>query len=108
MSERVERVAKNEATAREINEGIEQAHTGSPGDYFRIVCECGNFACERVIAISIPEYEAVRSDPLLFAVVAAHVMPGVEDVVRAMDRFSIVRKHEGVPAEIAEQEDPRS
>jgi hypothetical protein len=108
MTEREERVAKNEATSRELNEGIEQAHAGSPIDYFRIVCECGDLACERVIAISIPEYEAIRSDPLLFAVVPTHIMPDVEDLVRTTDRFSVVRKHEGVPAEIAEREDPRS
>lgn len=108
MSEREERVAQNEAATREMNERIEQAHADSPGDYFRIICECGNPGCARVIAISIPEYEALRSDARLFAVLHDHVRPDVEDVVRTTDRFTVVRKHEGVPAEIAEQEDPRS
>lgn len=108
MSERQERVAQNEAASREMNEQIEQAHADSPGDYFRIICECGNLGCARVIAISISEYQAIRSDARLFAVLPDHVMPDVEDVVRRTDRFTVVRKHEGVPAEIAEQEDPRS
>lgn len=101
-------MAQNEAASREMNEQIEQAHADSPGDYFRIICECGNLDCTRVIAISISEYQAIRSDARLFAVLPDHVMPDVEDVVRRTDRFTVVRKHEGVPAEIAEQEDPRS
>lgn len=108
MSEREARVAKNETTSREINEKIEQAHPRSPDDYFRILCECGLADCERVIAIAIPEYEALRSDARQFAVVRSHVMPDVEDIVRDTERFTVVRKHEGTPARIAEEEDPRS
>ena len=108
MTAREERVAQNEAASREMNEQIEQAHADSPGDFFRIICECGNAGCTRVIAISIPEYEALRSDARLFAVLADHVVPDVEDVVRRTDRFIVVRKRDGAPAEIAEREDPRS
>jgi hypothetical protein len=108
MSEREARVARNEATTREMNEQIEQAHPRSADNYFRIICECGNTECTRVIAISIPEYEAVRSDARQFAVVRTHVMPDVEEIVREVDRFTVVRKHNGIPAEIAVEEDPRS
>ena len=108
MSGREERVAQNEASSREMNEKIELAHADSPGDYFRILCECGRSDCERVIAITIPEYEEIRSDAREFAVVGAHVMPDVEDVVRETERFTVVRKHEGTPAEVSEEEDPRS
>ena len=108
MGEREARVAQNEATSREINEQIEQAHPRSPDDYFRTVCECGRRDCTRVIAISVPEYEAVRSDARQFAVVRTHVIRDVEDVVRQTERFTVVRKHEGTPSEIAEEEDPRS
>jgi hypothetical protein len=108
MGEREERVAQNEATTREINEEIEHAQARSPDDYLRIVCECGQRDCTRVIAISVGEYEALRSDARHFAVVTTHVIPDVEDVVRETDRFSVVRKHEGTPAQIVEDEDPRS
>jgi hypothetical protein len=107
MSEREERIARNEASAREINEGIEEAQPRSAEDEFRIVCECGQRGCTRLIAISIPEYEAIRSDPTLFAVVKGHDLPDVEEVVRGTDRFSVVRKRRGIPAEIAVEEDPR-
>jgi hypothetical protein len=108
MTEREARVAQNEATSREMNEKIEQAHLRSPDEYFRIFCECGRSDCERVIAIAILEYEEIRSDAREFAVVRSHVMPDIEDVVRDTERYAVVRKHEGTPAEVAEQEDPRS
>jgi len=108
MGEREARVARNEAAIREMNEQIEQANPRSTDDYFRVICECGKRDCTRVIAISIPEYEGIRSDPRYFAVVRTHVMPSVEEIVRETDRFTIVRKRGGTPAEIAEEEDPRS
>jgi hypothetical protein len=106
---RAERVARNEATSREINERLERAHEGDPSDrYLRMVCECGLAACDRMIAITTPEYERVRSDPRWFAVLREHVVPDAEIVLEEHDRFVVVTKREGKPAEIAEQQDPRS
>ena len=57
VSSRDERVARNESTTREINEGIEQAHqAASTPDHVRIVCECGRLECDRVLAITVAEY----------------------------------------------------
>ena len=109
VSDRAERVARNEATSREINERLEHAHEGAPSDrYLRMVCECGLATCDRVIAITMPEYERVRSDPRRFAVLREHVVSDAEVVVEEHDRFVVVVKREGTPAEIAEQQDPRS
>jgi hypothetical protein len=108
MSERGARIARNEASSREINEGIENARPANPGDYVRMVCECGRPDCSRLIAITIQEYEAVRADPRTFAVYRTHVSPDVEEPVWTDERFVIVRKREGTPAAIAEEEDPRS
>jgi hypothetical protein len=61
VSSREERVARNESTTREINENIERAHqAASTPDHVRIVCECGRLECDRVLAITIAEYESVR------------------------------------------------
>lgn len=109
MGSREERVARNEATTREINEGIQEAHDGGPSDkQIRMLCECGNPSCERVIAITVQEYERVRSEGRRFAVVHEHVLEDVEDVVEETDRFVVVEKHEGEAAEVAMEEDPRS
>jgi hypothetical protein len=109
MTGREDRVARNEATSREINEEIEDAHDGAHSDqYIRIVCECGRESCDRLIAITVGEYERVRSDARTFAVVRDHLMPDVERVVDETDRFVIVAKREGTPAETVSEEDPRT
>jgi hypothetical protein len=106
---RKERLARNEASAREINEQIEEAHgDGSLVRYLRVVCECGLDACERVVAITAAEYEQVRSDPVQFVIVREHLIEDLERIVRETDRFVVVAKREGTPARTAEQEDPRS
>jgi hypothetical protein len=106
MSEREERVARNEAISREINEGIERA-VGSREGYVRMTCECGLSDCQALVAISIGEYEVLRSDPRRFAVVRDHVMADVEEAVSVTDRFVVVQKREGTPAEVSEDLDPR-
>ena len=108
MGEREARIARNETFSREINEGIENARPASPGDHVRMVCECGRPDCSSLIAITIQEYEAVRADPRTFVVHHSHVSPDVEEPVRTDDRFVVVRKREGTPAAVAEEEDPRS
>ena len=109
MPSREDRVARNEVAAREINEGIEDAHAGAPADrYLRVVCECGRDECDRVIAITKPEYEEVRRDPVRFAVARGHVIADVERVVDRTDRFVVVTKRDGEAREVASEEDPRS
>jgi hypothetical protein len=108
MSGQDERVTRNEATTREINEDIERAHqAASTPDHVRIVCECGRLECDRVLAVTLAEYESVRADPRQFAVARDHVMADVERVVAETDRYAVVAKREGTPAAVAIEEDPR-
>lgn len=108
MSSREERVARNESTTREINEDIELAHQhASQSDHIRILCECGSEDCDRVIAITVAEYESVRADARRFAVAHNHVIADLEQVVAGTDRYAVVAKREGTPAAVAVEEDPR-
>ena len=108
MTDREARVAKNEAVAREINEGIEEAMAAvSHEGYARMLCECGQADCERVIAISVAEYEEARRDARRFVIVKEHLIPDVERIVDETGRFVVVQKREGTPAEVAEATDPR-
>jgi carbamoyl-phosphate synthase large subunit len=69
MGLREERVAKNEAVAREINEQIEQAvESIPPGSFVHIICECGYDTCDLFIAVLKEEYEEVRDDSRQFIV----------------------------------------
>jgi 5-bromo-4-chloroindolyl phosphate hydrolysis protein len=111
VSSRDERVARNEATTRQINEDIQQAHqaasTPDHVDHVRIVCECGRLECDRVLAITLAEYQSVRADPRQFAVARDHVTADVEQVVAETDRYAVVAKRPGTPAAVAIEEDPR-
>jgi len=109
MSEREARVALNEAANRDINEMIKVARTSTTTttEYFRVLCECGRDTCDRQLAISTAEYERVRSDPRWFAVQKDHVMPEMESVAWESERFAVVQKREGTPADVAESLDPR-
>ena len=98
-------MARKEASAREINEGLEEADNS--GTYVRMICECGRDFCDRVVAITTAEYEEIRSDPVQFVVVKEHLIPDIERVVAQTDRFMIVAKREGEPAAVAVEEGPR-
>ena len=72
-----------------------------------IVCECGYDKCDSIIALTKDEYEGIRNDPRQFCVVQEHVIQDVEAIVKENDRFAIVAKREGTPAEVAIRTDPR-
>ncbi len=105
MSSRAERMGKNEALFREVNERIREI-TSYDGDV-EFLCECGDPACARPIVMSLAEYEDVRSDPVRFAVLRDHVIPDVERVVADLERFVTVEKLAGEQA-LARYTDPRS
>ena len=113
MTSREERAARNETIARHINERIEQAHTEAglfqEGDgHVRVLCECGLTECDRVLTITLVEYESVRADLRRFAVAVDHQMADVEAVVARTDRYVVVAKREGTPAKVAIEQDPRA
>jgi hypothetical protein len=72
-----------------------------------MVCECGREACDRIIAITLTEYDRVRANPLQFVVAPGHVVEDVDRVVDRAERYVVVAKREGTPAEVAEEEDPQ-
>jgi 5-bromo-4-chloroindolyl phosphate hydrolysis protein len=109
MASREERMALNEAAARDINEEIEQAHQGEPaGRRISITCECALKSCDRRIDITMAEYQRVRSDPRRFAIVPEHFIGDIEAIVEENDRFAVVAKRQGTPADVAIEQDPRS
>ena len=109
MGFREERVARNEASAREMNEEIEDSYASHRLDTFlSVVCECGLAECDVFLRVTKSEYEEVRSDPRRFLIDRTHLIADVEDVVSETDRFTVVEKREGEAAEVATRTDPRS
>ena len=106
---REERVARNEALFREVNERIKELNEDAPAETAsEFVCECGDPACTEPVSLTVREYEEVRRDPTDFAVLPGHVVPEVEVVIASNDRFAVVRKNEPQAARVAVREDPRS
>jgi hypothetical protein len=102
-SETERRVAFNEATFREINEGVRGER---PDGRLSFRCECGRLGCNRLIALSRDEYEGVRRSPRRFFMLPGHEIPEFEQVVERRDRYTVVEKNENV-ADIAERTYPR-
>jgi hypothetical protein len=110
MDPRQERLVRNEALFREVNERIEEVAThsaDSPDHLFDFLCECSNADCTLLLHLTHTEYERARGEPDVFVVAPGHELPEIEHVVARTDRYQLVKK-EGEAAEFAERRDPRS
>jgi hypothetical protein len=109
VDSRQQRVAKNEALFRRVNERIEEINEALPGDSESdFLCECGNDDCTAPVSLTLSEYEEVRSDPTHFLIAHGHEAVDVETVVRETDRYAVVKKFAGEAERIAVETDPRS
>jgi hypothetical protein len=105
---RGERIGRNEAVFREINERLKEIGEGLDllEETAVFVCECANSSCSAPIRMSLSEYEQIRADPELFFVVPGHEILDVESVVETGKGYDVVRKHQEA-AEVARERDPR-
>jgi hypothetical protein len=99
-----QRVARNEAAFRKVNEAIERGRQTREG-LLGFVCECGRLGCNEIIELFLSEYEAVRADGRRFAVRHGHQV-GPEAVIETHERYLVVAK-QGRAGDIAEFSDPR-
>jgi hypothetical protein len=107
-----DRIARNEALFREVNERVqelERQRQDATDERVRweFLCECGQETCTDPVKMTRAEYEAVRSDPVRFAVLPGHEQPEVEVVRERTDRFLVVEKVPG-EADVARATDPRA
>jgi hypothetical protein len=107
---REERLSVNEALFREVNERVaevaEQFIAGeSPVDFS---CECGNRGCAEQIAMTMGDYEALRSEATHFAVVPGHEVPNIERVVERHPNYFVVEKQDPDAEEVARETGPRT
>jgi hypothetical protein len=114
MKSRLERIARNEAWFRNVNEQIEQMHKkAETGDRapeetrWEFQCECGvpDDACDARVEMTIAEYEAVRTQDDRFVLFPGHETRGLERVVQENERFVVVDKVAGAEPFVAD--DPR-
>lgn len=101
------RLAANEALMRNVNEGIERGQWPGDDEPVGFRCECARLGCTVLLALTVAEYEHVRTNPQRFVVGPGHEEPRVETVVKEHDGYLVVEKH-GDAGEVAEALDPRS
>ena len=107
-----ERVAGNEALFREVNERMAEAADQFAGredesTAIEFVCECGRTGCAEKMAMTLAEYEHVRSEPTYFAVVPGHELPEIERVVERHANYLVVEKSDEDADQVARETDPR-
>jgi hypothetical protein len=99
----IRRVARNQATLRMINEGM----NGQRGDGLTaFLCECGTLGCNRLIMLRRAHYDAVRAEPRRFLVAPGHIVNELEHVVEQHPEHAVVQTHPHT-SEVAEQTYPR-
>ena len=111
MDARAERVGRNEALFREVNEQVESLNrrfSAAVEDTMDIVCECADLACIERVTVPLATYERVRAEPTLFLVKPGHEQGDVEDVVAETADFSVVRKRAPDARRVVEATDPRA
>ena len=109
MDSRQQRVAKNEALFRQVNERIEEVNEKLDSEGLSdFLCECGDDDCTTPISLTLAEYEDVRSVPTHFAIALGHEVVDVEEVISTGDRYAVVEKYAGEAERIAVETDPRS
>jgi hypothetical protein len=109
VDSRQQRIAKNEALFRRVNERIEEINEALAGDSASdFLCECGDDDCTTPVSLTLAEYEEVRRDPTHFLIAHGHDVIDVEKVIRETDRYAVVKKFAGEAERIAVETDPRS
>jgi hypothetical protein len=96
--------ARNQSLFREVNERIAELSHSAPFPSF--ICECADESCDETMALTLEQYERVRSDANRFAVLPGHELPAVEEIVEATDRYVVVAKL-GRGQQLAARLDPR-
>ncbi len=110
MASDVERIARNEAVAREGNGRMHawpERREQAPAERSVFLCECGNEGCRGRIWLTEAEYEAVRADEMRFAVLVGHDLPEAERVVKDHGRYVLVEKDEELRTAVEQTYGPR-
>jgi hypothetical protein len=106
---REERLAKNEALFRDVNERVREisGDSWSVSEPVEFLCECVLTDCLERVVLPLPAYEEVRADPTHFVLLPGHQRPDIESVVAAGDGYLVVEKNDETKPLVID-EDPRS
>lgn len=96
MDARDERIARNEALLREVNERIhevgERLQVLPDNGELDFLCECGGPTCGKVVQMQATDYQRVRADSDRFVIVPGHEDAEIERVVERHEAYLVVDK----------------
>lgn len=101
------RIGENEAAFREVNEIIERGRWPAEGRPVAFRCECAQLECNRLIDLSIAEYEEIRRHSRRFAVAPGHAVEGEAERMVEIRPGHIVVEKTGTAGSVADETDPR-
>ena len=105
-SDHAERLARNEAFFRQVNERIREIADEPNGGEQEFLCECSDPTCTERISLTLREYEQIRAGARSFVLVPGHTAPEIEHVVQHGGEYLVVEKS-GAAGSIATELDPR-
>ena len=94
MEKRLERITRNEALLRSVNERIEELSHGVGDGRVDFICECGRDGCEERIRMTGDEYDAIHEEDDRFALAPGHETEEIERVVARHDGYWVVDKND--------------
>jgi hypothetical protein len=56
-----------------------------------LICECPNDGCTQTMRMTLPEYDAMRVQRGLYALVPGHEQRELEEIIRRTDRYVLFR-----------------
>lgn len=105
MSVSLERLARNQALFREVNERLAELSDGFLDGPQPFVCECSHEDCTITVTLNHDEYESVRAHSTFFVVATGHEILEVEKVIDHRNGWTIVQKV--TASDYAVETDPR-
>jgi len=106
MSVSLERLARNQALFREVNERLLDLNDGLQEGSMVFVCECSHVDCTATMPLGRADYESVRAHPTFFAIVPGHEILEIEKIIDQRNGFTIVQKL--TETDYVVETDPRS
>jgi hypothetical protein len=105
MSVSLERLARNQALFREVNERLLELADGFQDGSMEFVCECSNEDCTLTLTMDHEDYESVRAHSTFFVIATGHEVLEVEKIIDNRDGWTIVQKV--TESDYAVETDPR-
>jgi hypothetical protein len=92
-----EKIAFNNSSFREANDGIEQSaieHRFDDEQLVPFICECSEARCAEIVRMTLQEYAHIRSNPRWFAHAVGHeeTVDGAVSTVERHSRYVLVEK----------------